>query len=158
MVNPNPQFPPPYVGWKPSGGISKNAVLNLIKKAINKAINNLVLGAPARAIFPVQDTVTDPGDPQLMYKVVAGDDLASIVILGSNLTGIVSVDASTDVKVGGNAGTAPVVGTIVVADTNIVVPLDATNSTAGDFWGILLTDGDGNVYAAPSPVGPVVGA
>lgn len=32
MVNPNPQYPPPYVSWKPSGGISKNAVKALVKK------------------------------------------------------------------------------------------------------------------------------
>ena len=116
-------------------------------------------GAPARAIFPVFNTDTDPGPPQLSYKVIAGDDLASIIILGRNLAGIVSVNVSQDVNVAGNGGTAPVVGAgVIVTDTSITVPLDASLGAAqGDFWGIYLTDGDGNVYGAPSPLQIVVG-
>jgi len=109
-------------------------------------------GDPERAVLPVFDVVTDFGGPGLVYKVQAGDDLASIVILGLNLTGITAVDVLTDVKVGGNAGPAPVVGALVVADTSIIVPLDATLSTIDDFWGIILRDAAGNVYGAPSPL------
>ena len=97
------------------------------------------------------DTVTDGGGPGLVYKVGAGDDLGSFVIQGENLTGIASV-ALVDVKVGGNAGPAPVLGALVVADTTIDVPADGTNAVGDDFWGIILTDGDGNVYGAPSPL------
>ncbi len=115
-------------------------------------------GAPARAVFPVFDTATNPGPPELSYKVAAGAAAASITILGRNLTGIVSVDVSQDVNVAGNGGTAPVVGAIVVADTSITVPLDASLGAAqDDFWGIFLTDGDGNVYTVPSPLQVVVG-
>lgn len=109
-------------------------------------------GAPARAILPVFDINTDPAGPGLVYKVAAGDDLGSITIRGENLTGITVVDVSTDVQVGGNAGPPPIVGALIVADTSIVVPIDATASFANDFWGIILRDGAGNVYGAPSPL------
>jgi len=114
-------------------------------------------GAPARAIFPVFDTDTNPGPPELSYKVPEGPG-GQIIIRGRNLTGIIGVNVATDVKVSGNATAAPAVGALVVTDTQITVPLDATPSTDGDFWGIYLTDGDGNVYGAPSPLQIVVGA
>jgi len=107
-------------------------------------------GAPARAILPVFDT--SGSGPGLAYQVFAGDDLASIIILGENLTGITVVDVSTDVQVGGSAGPAPIVGALVVADTSIIVPLDATLSGFPARWGIILRDADGNVYGAPSPI------
>ncbi len=107
-------------------------------------------GAPARAILPVFDN--EGSGPALAYQVFAGDDLASIVILGENLTGIADVDVSTDVQVGGNAGPAPIVGVLFVADTSITVSLDTTLSSFGDRWGIILRDADGNVYGAPSPL------
>jgi len=117
-------------------------------------------GAPARAVFPVFNDVVDPGPPGLTYKAIAGDDLGSIIILGRNLTGIVSVDVSTDVNVAGNGGPSPVVGALIVTDTSITVPLDGSQgpTIAGDYWGIFLTDADGNVYGAPSPLKIVAAA
>ena len=115
-------------------------------------------GAPARAIFPVFDTDTDPGPPQLSYKIPAGSAAGSITILGRNLTGIIGVNVATDVKVSGNGSPPPAVGALIVTDTSIIVPLDATPSAQDDFWGIYLTDGDGNVYGAPSPLEIVGGA
>ena len=109
-------------------------------------------GAPARVVFPVFDDNLEPSQPLLAYQIFPGDDSASIVILGRNLTGIVAVDASTDVNVAGNGGDAPVVGALTVTDTSIIVPLDGTDTQLDDYWGIFLTDGDGNVYEAPSPV------
>ncbi len=113
--------------------------------------------APARAVFPVFDNNLDPTPPQLAYQIFPGDDSAQIIILGRNLTGIVSVDASTDVNVAGNPGGAPVVGALTVTNTSIIVPVDCTACEIGDFWGIFLTDGDGNVYEAPSPLRPAGG-
>lgn len=109
-------------------------------------------GAPARAILPVFDTSTDGAGPGLSYKVGGGDDLGQIIILGENLLGITVVDVSTDVQVGGNVGPAPIVGALVVADTSIIVPLDASLSPPFDLWGIILRDAAGNVYGAPSPL------
>ena len=109
-------------------------------------------GAPARVVFPVFDDQLDGTPPLLAYQIFPGDDSAQIIILGRNLTGIVSVDASQDVNVAGNGGGAPVVGALIVTDTSIVVPLNGVATQLGDFWGIFLTDGDGNVYEAPSPV------
>ena len=112
-------------------------------------------GAPARAILPIMDTETDSAGPGLSYKAGEGDDLASIVIQGLNLTGIATVAVNRDVRGAtgsSNTGPAPVVGTLTVNDTFIVVPLDCTNCDFQDLWGIILTDGDGNVYGAPSPV------
>jgi len=110
---------------------------------------------PARAILPIMDTITDSAGPGLSYKAGEGDDLAQIIIQGSNLTGITTVDVNVDVRGptgSANTGPAPVTGALVVNDDNIVVPLDCTNCDFEDMWGIVLTDGDGNVYGAPSPV------
>jgi len=107
-------------------------------------------GAPARAILPVFDS--DGAGPGLSYQVSAGDDSAFIIIRGENLTGITEVDVSTDVYVQGSAGDPPLVGALVVADTFITVPLNALASDFPARWGIILRDGDGNVYGAPSPI------
>lgn len=109
-------------------------------------------GAPARAVLPVFDLVTDGAGPGLVYKVGAGDDLGSIVVRGENLTGITTVEVNRDVQVGGNSGPAPSVGLLIVTDTAITVPIDASAATANDLWGVILRDADGNVYAAPSPL------
>lgn len=131
---------------RPGGGLSRATVKTMIKRFAPGG------GAPARAVLPVFDLLTDGGGPALVYKVAAGDDLASIVILGENLTGITVVDVSTDVKVGGNTAAPPTVGPLVVADTSIVVPLNAALSDVDDYWGIILRDAAGNVYGAPSPI------
>jgi len=107
-------------------------------------------GAPARAILPVFDDVLGPGFPGLTYKVDTEQDEV-IVVRGKGLTGIVSVTLR-DVQVGGNGGNAPIVDNIVVADTAITVTLNASGSDNGDLWGIILADGDGNVYGAPSSI------
>lgn len=108
-------------------------------------------GAPARAILPVFDT--EGAGPALAYQVIAGDDSAQIIIRGENLTGITEVDVSTDVNVPGpNPGDPPIVGALTVTDTSIIVPLNAEESDFQALWGIILRDGDGNVYGAPSPI------
>ncbi len=141
------EFPTPTPQpQRPSGGLSRATVTSMIRRLARG-------GAPVRAILPVFDIVTDPGPPGLAYKVAVGDDLGSIVILGENLTGITTVDVSTDVNVGGNGSPPPVVGPLTVTDTSILVPIDASGSLfAGDFWGIILRDAAGNVYGAPSPL------
>jgi hypothetical protein len=103
-------------------------------------------------VLPVFDLVTDGAGPGLVYKVGAGDDLGSIVVRGENLTGITTVEVNRDVQVGGNSGPAPSVGLLIVTDTAITVPIDASAATANDLWGVILRDADGNVYAAPSPL------
>ena len=113
-------------------------------------------GAPARAILPVYDILTDGSGPALAYKITnqAGQ---SIVIRGKGLTGITTVDVSRDVQVGGNAGPPPGIDSIVVLDAAITINLDGTGTENGDEWGIILTDGAGNVYGAPSPLKVSVG-
>jgi len=135
----------PFDERRPGGGLSRATVKAMIKRLAKG-------GAPARAILPVFDTVTDGSGPGLAYKVFAGDDLGSIVILGENLTGITGVDVSTDVRVGGSSGPPPIVGALTVADTSIIVPLDASLSDFPAMWGIILRDAAGNVYGAPSPL------
>ena len=126
----------------PSGGISRATVKKLIKQFAKG-------GAPVRAILPVFDTVATPG---LAYKSSVIDDADVIVIQGENLEGITEVDVSTDVNVSGNGGPSPTIVGVVVLDTSITVTLDGTASNTGDMWGIILRDGDGNVYGAPSPL------
>ena len=108
--------------------------------------------APARAVLPVFDTVTDNTGPGLAYQVQGFSPAQVITIRGENLTGITVVDPSTDVKVGGNSGGPPTVDSIVVLDTSIVVTLDCGVCDNFDLWGIILRDADGNVYEAPSPI------
>lgn len=114
-------------------------------------------GAEARAILPVSDNSQGAGAPILAYQVVQGDNLAAITVQGSNLADMASL-ALVDVKVGGNTGSAPTVTLITATAATIVVRLNATNATTNDYWGLLFTDDDGNVYAAPSPVRIVAGA
>ena len=106
--------------------------------------------APQRAILPNFDSLTSPGPPLLTHKVGAVGAFP-LVVKGKNLTGIVGMVADVDVKVGGNSGPAPVPGALTVTDTSVGALFDASGSAPGDMWGILLTDADGNVYAAPSP-------
>lgn len=102
-----------------------------------------------RAILPVFDTSDAPG---LAYKCSLLDAASVIEILGENLEGITEVDVTTDVAVGGNSGPAPTLVGAVVLDTSILVTLDCMESDAGDLWGIILRDADGNVYRVPSPL------
>lgn len=113
-------------------------------------------GAPARAILPVFDVFTDGAGPGLAYKIT-NQPGQSIIVRGKGLTGIVSADVSTDVQVGGNAGPPPGIDSIVVLDAAITINLDGTGTANGDEWGIILTDGAGNVYGAPSPLKVSVG-
>ncbi len=109
--------------------------------------------APARAIFPVFHT--NAGfPPDLAYKVEVLPDPATteITILGRNLDGITGVNVDTDVNVGGNGAEPPFITNTVFGPTSIVVTLDSSQTDNGDFWGIFLTDADGNVYEAPSPI------
>lgn len=114
-------------------------------------------GAANVAIFPNFDSVLDPNDPHLVYMAVQGDDLASFIILGRNLGDITTVSFE-DVKVGGNTGAAPSINSLTVAATSIIVRIDAGAATTNDYWGVLCTDSDGNVYASPSPLRIVAGA
>ena len=106
---------------------------------------------PTRAVLPVFDDVNGTA-PDLAYKIEVDDVAASITILGEGLTGITGVDVMDDVNAAGNAGDPPVVGTLVVTDTSITVPLDATDTAADDFWGVVLSDAAGNEYRSPSPL------
>lgn len=110
-------------------------------------------GAPARAILPVYDRDKSGSfSPFLSYAVEgASSTPQTLVIQGSNLTGIATL-ALVDVKVGGSGNPAPTVDTVVVTDTTITVTLDTSATGNDDMWGIILTDGDGNVYGAPSPI------
>ena len=114
-------------------------------------------GAANVAIFPNFDSVLDPNDPHLVYMAVQGDNAASFIILGRNLGDIATVSFE-DVKVGANTGAAPTVNSLTVAATSIIVRINAVGTTTNDYWGVLCTDGDGNVYAAPSPLRIVGGA
>ena len=100
---------------------------------------------PSRAMFPVFDST------ELAYRVSAAGQ-GTITILGRGLEEIVAVEVGRDVKVGGNSGAAPTVGTLTVTDTSITVPLDATASTQDDIWGVILRDGEGRPFACPSPL------
>jgi len=125
--------------------------LDFALAAVARADEANATGAPARAILPRLDLLDGGGGPALTYKLEVGET-NTIVIQGKNLEGLVAFDF-VDVQAGGNAGAAPtVVGTPVVTDTTITMELDGTDGENFDFWGILLTDGDGNVYGAPSPL------
>ena len=115
--------------------------------------------APARAIFPVYDTAVDPfPTPNLAYKVEAQTQVVqTFIIRGVNLDGIVGVDVSEDVNVAGNGSPAPIIQSIVFGPTSITVDLDTSQGNDGSMWGVLLTDADGNQYAAPSPIKEWVG-
>ena len=111
-------------------------------------------GAPIRAVLPVFDQ-SGPfvGGPALSYKAGVGGAAEVIVIQGENLAGIVLVDPSHVVPVGGNGGAPPiVVGAPVVTAVDITVTLDCTPCAGGDIWGIILEDAAGNPYEAPSPL------
>ena len=135
-------FPTP--SGSPGSGLSRATVKSMVKKAAPSA--GLV-----RSIYPAYDVGTDADPPDITYKILAAVS-QSITILGNNLTGIVSVIVSRDVNDSGNAGSAPVIGTVLFSPTSILVPLDGSSSTAGDFWGVTLVDSDGNEFAAPSPI------
>jgi len=106
-----------------------------------------------RAILPVFDgSDPDPAAPGLTYKVVAGAAAEVIVVQGRNLADLASVNVGTPVKVGGNGGAAPAVLTVVPTGNDVTITLDCTPCAPDDYWGLLLLDGDGNFYAAPSPI------
>jgi len=111
-------------------------------------------GAPARAIFPVFDDLLDPfPTPGLAYKVEAATQVdQTFIIRGVNLDGIVSVDVSEDVNVAGNGAPAPLIQSVVFGPTSIAVTIDTSQGNNGSIWGVLLTDANGNQYAAPSPL------
>lgn len=142
------EYPTPSaVARHPGGGVSRSTVRGMIRRMIGG------IGAPARAILPVFDVDTDADGPGLAYKVRRNNDTDQIIIRGEGLIGITVVDLSTDVQVGGNVGGAPVVdGALVVTDTSITVPIDASGTSDNDMWGVILRDADGNVYGAPSAI------
>ena len=110
-------------------------------------------GDPERALLPVFDVATDPGNgPGLTYKVAAGDVMGTVVVEGANLAAIVVADLSRDVKVGGNSGPAPTVGLLVATPTTVTLTVNAGASSPDDYWGIILRDAAGNAYGAPSPL------
>jgi len=98
---------------------------------------------------------TDGFGPQLAYKAERVEPFLPsqvFTILGSNLDGITGVNLDTDVNVAGNSGEPPVATNLVVGPTSIAVTIAMANTDNNDFWGVLLTDADGNQYAAPSPL------
>lgn len=106
-------------------------------------------GVARRAILPTYNP-TD-GNPTLVFLLTQNGGNQVIAVKGSNLAAIVGL-AFTDVKVGGNSGSAPGVVSLAVSDTQIDVTLDDVGIEPSDFWGLAFTDSDGVVYIAPSPL------
>jgi hypothetical protein len=126
---------------------SDRVVFNLTTSMWERGVST---AAPTRLIFPVFDDST--AAPLLTYKAVQAAGAEIIFLQGENFTGITAVAIARDVKVGGNTGSAPVVSSILVTDARITVTLDCTLCTAEDYWGVRISDADGNLYGAPSPL------
>ena len=107
-------------------------------------------GQTGPAILPVADQNDGGVFDELAYKVEVNPG-QSFTMLGANLDDIVSV-AFVDVNTAGNGSPAPTVDSIVAGATSVLVNVDASAGNNGSWWGILLTDSAGNVYAAPSPL------
>jgi len=102
---------------------------------------------------PIMPTWDQPGgEPDLAYKVAVAGGNASITIFGANFVGPYSAVLVDITQVTPNSGSAPVILSLTTSPSQLDMTLDPSASTAGDIWGILLTDGNGADRAPPSPI------